>query len=121
KASISGALVGLGSSPSINVLAADGSGTLTTPTTSVVHSSGGNTITFTYTAAPGGLSHGAVRLAVPTGWSPPSTTGGDPGFVTATAGTLAISGNAIVVSALTLAGGATLQIVYGSTASGGPG
>src|SRR4029079_2008661 len=41
-----GTLTNLAASPSITVVAANGSGTLTTPTTSVLASSTGNTITF---------------------------------------------------------------------------
>ncbi|MGP8162400.1 MAG: hypothetical protein ACLQAN_01235, partial [Acidimicrobiales bacterium] len=62
------------------VYAADGSGTLTTPTANVANGSTGNTITFTYTAASGGVSGGAVTIAVPTGWSAPSTTGTAAGY-----------------------------------------
>ena len=67
-------------------LAADGSGTLTTPTSSVFTSSTGNTITFTYTAATGGVNTGSVTLVVPAGWSVPSTTGSAAGFTTASLG-----------------------------------
>lgn len=100
---------------------ADGSGTLTTPTTNVPNSSTGNTITFTYTAPAGGMTNGAVRLTVPTGWSPPSTAGPNPGFSTASAGTLSVSGQKITISGLTLGGGGTFTLVYGSKASAGPG
>jgi subtilisin-like proprotein convertase family protein len=116
-----GTLTNLASSPKITVLSADGKGKLTTPTTTVANSSTGNTITFTYSAAAGGLANGALRLTVPTGWSAPSVTGANPGFSTASTGTLAVSGQRIDVTGLTLAGGATVTIVYGSTASGGPG
>src|SRR5439155_1318217 len=55
-------------------LAADGAGTLTTPTTNVSASQTGNTITFTYTAAAGGMQNGSITLVVPAGWTAPSTT-----------------------------------------------
>src|SRR5207253_8203171 len=55
KSTSAGSLANLGSSPSITVYASDGSGTLTTPTSSVPFASTGNTITFTYTAATGGI------------------------------------------------------------------
>src|SRR6266542_2657425 len=121
KSTSAGTLANLGSSPSITILAADGSGTLTTPTGSVSSASTGNTITFTYTAATGGLASGSVTLAVPAGWSAPSTTGTAAGYTTASSGTVSVSGQTITVSSLTLAGGATVTVTYGSTAGGGPG
>ena len=48
-------------------LAVDGAGTLTTPTTNVSASQTGNTITFTYTAAAGGMNNGSLTLVVPSG------------------------------------------------------
>ena len=67
KSTSAGSLTNLGASPSITVNAADGSGTLTTPTTNVSASQTGRTITFTYTAATGGISNGSVTLVVPSG------------------------------------------------------
>ncbi|HLB19950.1 MAG TPA: hypothetical protein VK613_12555, partial [Gaiellaceae bacterium] len=121
KARAAGTLTNLGSSPSITVNAADGSGTLTTPTTNVSASQTGNTLTFTYTAATGGINNGSVTLVVPAGWSAPSTTGANAGYSTSNAGTLTVSGQTITVSSLTLAAGNTFTITYGSTASGGAG
>src|SRR5207248_3066984 len=72
-------------------------------------------------AATGGLSNGSVTLAVPNGWSAPSTTGSAAGYTTASAGTVSVSGQTITVSNVTLAGGSTFTISYGSTAGGGPG
>lgn len=117
----SGTPVALASSPTVDVLARDGSGTMTTPTTNVVHSSAGNTIHFTYTAAPGGIADGSVTLYVPTGWSAPSLTGTAAGYFTASTGTRSISGHTIVLNGVTLAGGATLTITYGARGGGGPG
>ena len=89
---------------------------------SVVHSSTGNTITFTYTTAAGGMaSSGTITVDVPSGWSAPSTTPTAAGYVTAGAGMLSVSGQTIKVSSLTLAPGATLTVVYGAKAAGGPG
>ena len=121
KSTSAGTLANLASSPSITILAADGSGTLTTPTGSVSSASTANTITFTYTAATGGLASGSVTLAVPAGWSAPSTTGTAADYTTASSGTVSVSGQTITVSSLTLAGGATVTVTYGSTAGGGPG
>src|SRR5207244_6869791 len=81
----------------------------------------GNTITFAYTAAAGGLSGGSVTLDVPTGWSAPSTTGPNAGYTTASTGTVSASGQTITVSSVTVAGGSTFTITYGATSGGGPG
>lgn len=103
---------GTGSEP-VAVFAADGSGTLTTPTTSVVASST-NTIVFTYTAAAGGMSSGEVDIAVPTGWTAPTASAAS-GCTTTSAGTLSFSGQTIKVTGLTLAATATLTVTYGAT------
>ena len=121
KSTTTGTLTNLGSSPSITVYAADGTGTLTIPTTTVSAGSTGTTITFTYTAPTGGLSKRLHRLVVPSGWSAPSTAGMDPGYTTSSTGTVAVFGQTITVSGVTLTGGGTFTIVYGSTASSGPG
>src|SRR5207253_3523701 len=81
----------------------------------------GRTITFTYTAAAGGINNGSVTLVVPAGWSAPSITGANAGYTTSSAGTLTVSSQTITVSALTLAAGNTFTITYGSTGGGGPG
>src|SRR5207247_8443213 len=73
KSRSTGTLTNLGSSPSITVYAADGSGTLTSGTSVVSASQTGRTITFTYAAAAGGMSNGAVTAVVPSGWTAPST------------------------------------------------
>src|SRR6185295_13495676 len=96
KSTSAGSLANLGASPSITVYAADGTGTLTTPTSVVSASQTGRTLTFTYTAATGGINNGTVTLVVPAGWSAPSTTGA-------------------------IAGYSTFTITYGDTGSGGPG
>jgi hypothetical protein len=101
--------------------AANGSGTLTTKTTSVTYGSSAHTITFTYTAATGGVSDGGVHLSVPSGWSTPSTTGTAAGYTTASTGTVTVDGQTIVVLGVTLAAGATLTIDYGARGAKGPG
>ena len=117
-----GSYTALAASPSISVdNAPHGSGTLTTSTNTVERLSTGNTVTFTYTAATGGLTSGAVTVDVPTGWSAPSTTGSANGYATSSAGTVSVAGRTITVASLTLAGGGTVTITYGSTASGGSG
>src|SRR4029078_3906600 len=80
KSTSAGSLANLASSPSITVYAADGSGTLTSGTSAVSASQTGRTITFTYTAATGGISNGSVPLVVPAGWTAPSTTAANAGF-----------------------------------------
>src|SRR5439155_167080 len=57
KSTSAGSLANLGSSPSITVNAADGSGTLTTPTSVVSASQTGRTLTFTYTSPTGGINN----------------------------------------------------------------
>ena len=121
KSTSASSLANLGASPSVTVLAADGSGTLTTPTGSVNSAATGRTITFTYTAATGGISNGSVTAVVPTGWSAPSTTGSNAGYTTSSSGTVSVAGQTITVSSLTLLGGSTFTITYGDTGSGGPG
>src|SRR5207302_3966795 len=91
------------------------------PTSTVSASQTGRTITFTYTAAPGGLSNGLVTLVVPSGWSAPSTTASNAGYTTASTGTVSVSSQTITVSSVTLAGGSTMTITYGDTGGGGPG
>src|SRR5256886_1846001 len=110
KSTAAGSLTNLGSSPSITINAADGTGTLTTPTSNVANGSTGNTITFTYTAAAGGLSNGSVTLDVPAGWSAPSTTGANAGYPTASTGSVSVSGQTIPVSKVTHPGAATFPI-----------
>src|SRR5439155_276962 len=95
-----------------------------TPTTSVLAGSAGNTVVFTDTAATGGLTNGAVTVAVPTGWSAPSTTGANAGFTTASGGTgtdtVSVAAQTITVSGVSLAAAATLTITSGSKPSAGP-
>ena len=103
------------------VVAADGSGTLTTPTRSVRHRALHRTIVFTYTAASGGVPDGTLTLTVPRGWSAPSTTQGAAGYVIRSAGDISVSGRTITIAALTLSAGQHVRITYGSRAGGGPG
>src|SRR5262249_38128969 len=121
KARNTGTLTAIGSSPSITINAADGSGTLTTGTSNVSASQTGRTVTFTYTAATGGLSNGTVTIVVPSGWTAPSTTSSNAGYTTASTGTVGVAGQTISVSGVTLSGGSTMTITYGDTSSGGTG
>ena len=121
RSTASGVLTNLGASPSIVVNAANGSGTLTVSPLNAGNGSAGNTLTFTYTAAAGGMANGAVTVTALAGWSAPSTTASAAGYTTASTGTVSAAGQTITVSGVTLAGGATMTIVYGSTAGGGQG
>ncbi|MGB8196336.1 MAG: hypothetical protein WCF25_04935 [Acidimicrobiales bacterium] len=111
----------LGVAATASAAAENGTGTMTTKTTSVTYGSTGHELTFTYTAATGGVSAGGVHLTVPNGWSAPSTTGTSAGYTTASTGTLSIDGQTIVVLGVNLSSGATLTIDYGSKAAKGPG
>lgn len=104
-----------------DVVAKDGSGKLTSSTDRVAHGALHRTISFAYTAAGGGLSDGTLRLAVPSGWSAPSTASGAAGYVKASTGHVSVSGHTITVSRLTRAAGQTVKIIYGSETGGGPG
>ena len=114
-----GTLTALGASPSITQYAPDGSGTLGVSPTQIV---AGNavTLTFTYTAATGGMSNGDVTIAVPAGWTAPNTTAGTPGYTTASTGTVNWNGGTrtLTVSGVTRAAGTTLTITYGAGAGG---
>ena len=99
----------------------DGTGTMAVAPTSVTAGSTGNTLSFTYTAVAAGLSSGEIDVDVASGWSPPSTTGSSAGFTTSTCGTVGVSGTTIEVTGVTLAGGGTCTIAYGSKTSSGPG
>ncbi|MBX6351037.1 MAG: S-layer homology domain-containing protein [Clostridia bacterium] len=112
--------VGTTKTYTITFRVADGSGTLTTATSSVIAGTDGNSLTFTYTAQTA-MNDGAVAIDVPAGWSPPSTNAEDPGFTTASDGTLSVAGNTITVAGLTLSAGETVTITYGDRSGGGPG
>ena len=116
-----GTLLGLASSPSVNVLAPDGSGTIVPSPNQVVKGTSGNTITFTYTVASGGMENGAISIVVPSGWSAPSTISSAAGYTTASTGTVNVTGTTINVTGITRAGGSTMTIKYGDTGSGGSG
>ncbi len=114
--------VGTGSQTVAVDNSADGSGTLArTSALNIERGSAGNTVTFTYTAAAGGLNNGSFTIAVPTGWSAPSTSSSAKGYTTSDAGSVGVAGQLITISGLTLGNGATVNVVYGSTAGTGTG
>jgi large repetitive protein len=82
----------------------------------------GNTLTFTYISAIGGLSGGEVTLAVPTGWADaPSAKPTSAGYVVSTCGTVKIAARTIEITGVTLAAGQSCTITYGSKSGGGKG
>ena len=103
------------------VYAPDGSGQMTVSPTSVVHSTAHHTLTFTYTAAKGGIFRGTLTLTAPAGWSAPSTSPAAPGSLKTSEGRASVSGRTITVPIPILASFHTLTITYGSRAAGGPG
>jgi len=120
-----GALTALAAPPSVNVKAADGSGTNTSSTTLVTAGSTTNTLAFTYTAAAGGVAGGTVAITVPAGWSDPQTaSNSSPGYTTAAGGTGSntITWNSgmrqLKISTVTLPAAATLTVTYGNTSGG---
>lgn len=102
----------------------DGSGTMAFTPSAVSASSTGNSLTFTYTADTVGTTLGSVQVAIPDGWSAPTTTSGSQGYVTASTGSLSTAagtdgtGGTIDVSALTLGPGQTLTITYTNATAG---
>ncbi len=113
---------------SINVYDADGSGAIGVSPTSAVAGSTGNTLTFTYTAAAGGISGGTVELTVPAGWTAPQTASStSAGYTTASGGSgtnaIAWSGGTrkLTISDVTLSAAGTLTVIYGANAGSGGG
>ena len=122
KSTAAGTLTALtAGSPSATVFAADGGGTLSVAPEIAGFGSSGNTEAFTYTAPAGGLSSGEIAIDVPAAWTTPSTTLTNAGYTTATCGGVAITGNTIRIAGVTLAGGSTCTITYGSKVAGGAG
>jgi len=78
----SGTLTTLAASPSVTVVPPDGVGTLSVSPTSVTESPVPTTLTFTYVVPVTGISGGVVAIAVPSGWTAPSTTSGQAGYTT---------------------------------------
>ena len=116
-----GTLTALAASPLVSAVAEDGSGSVTVSKTRVHRRAHHQTLRFRYTVAAGGIDGGELTLAVPKGWSAPSRKKKAPGYVTASAGKLAISGRTIAVSGLTKPAGGKITITYGSRAHRGPG
>lgn len=104
------------------VLAAgEGEGTATINPTTVTAGSTGNTLTITYTAGATAWNNGSLTITIPTGWSAPSTTGTEAGYVTASAGTRSVSAQVITVSGITMSARSTVTVTYGNKTAGGSG
>ena len=119
QATASGTLTALATSPQVVVgTAADGTGTLTvSPTTAMA--SAPTTLPFVYSPPPGtGITSGKLSITVPAGWTTPQQgNNAAAGFVTASTGTLSVSGQVIQVSGLTLAVGASVTVTYGDVSA----
>lgn len=87
----------------------------------LVNTSTYTSLTFTYTPSSGGMVDGEIDLTVPGTWSLPSTTPTSVGYVTSSAGTLAVSGNTIVLKGITTPAGLPVKLVYGDQSAGSPG
>jgi len=105
----------------INAAIADGLGTVTVSPNSATATAVDNTLTFTYTAPAGGISSGELELAVPLGWSAPSTTGTQDGYTVSGCGKLTVSGSDVELTGVSLSAKKTCTIVYGDKAGGGTG
>ena len=100
--------------------AVSGQGTMTVSPTSTTAGSTGNTLTFTFTAPVGSNfpSNSYVTIVIPSGWTAPSTTAGNAGYTTATAGSctpgsVSVSGSTITVTQA-CAAGTSFTINYGT-------
>ena len=109
-----GTLVAIGTSPTVNVRAADGAGTMTVDKSDVSAGATSQTLTFTYTAAAGGIQGGALRLLAPAGWTAPVGGNTTKAFSGTGTGTLAFSGQQINLTSLNMSAGETLTITYGA-------
>jgi hypothetical protein len=90
-----------------------GPGTMAVSPPTVWVNSEENTLTFTYTAAPTGVTRGTLTLAIPSGWTAPQKQNPqDLGFVSASAGKLSVSKSIVSVKKLTRRGSATFTITY---------
>ena len=99
------------SSPQVDVTCADGTGTVeVSPHRATAEST--STLIFTYTAGGCAVTDGIVALTVPAGWTLPSTVPGMAGYVTASIGSVSVSGAMMMVSGVTLAAGQQFTITY---------
>ena len=79
------------------------------------------TLRFSYTAARTGLSPSdEVSVAVPAGWTSPSLSPGQAGYVSASSGQLSVSGQRITLTGVTLGSGQQVSITYAAAIAPGP-
>jgi Invasin, domain 3/Bacterial Ig-like domain (group 1) len=97
----------------IAVYAPNGSGTMTVDQLNV-SAGASDTLTFTYTAATGGTLGGVLRLTAPAGWPAPTALNTTVSY-SGGSGTVAYALQNVNFSAVTLAAGATVTIVYSPT------
>jgi hypothetical protein len=103
----------------VSVLAANGSGTLTVAPSKLTTGQRHIVLAFTYVVATGGVEGGELTIAVPAGWTAPSTKATTAGLVHSTVGKVSVVGRTIEVSGLTLAAGKTVVISFGLASAGG--
>lgn len=113
-----GTLTPIANSPTVIVTGApDGSGTMTVSPTVVSTGSSGNQLTFIFTPA-GPMDGGAIRLTIPSGWSPPQATSGVAGYTTVSStgviGAPVFAGMTVTVPIVSLTAGQTITITYGA-------
>ena len=100
---------------------ADTAGSLSATPATVAGGTSGNTVTLTYSATVR-IPKGVVTIAVPAGWSAPSTSNTAPGYVSASAGSVSITDRTVSVSGFNFGNkGGKVTVTYGSRAFGGPG
>jgi hypothetical protein len=103
--------------PAINVGAADGAGMLELATTVNGAPGSSSTLTFVFTATTGGVMDGALRIAVPAGWTAPVSASAS-GCTTSSVGAITISGQTITWSNLTVPANTSVTLTYGATSGG---
>jgi hypothetical protein len=100
---------------------ADNAGSLTATPATVSGGTSGNTLSLTYSASVR-IQKATVKIAVPDGWSAPSTSSTAPGYVTSSAGGVSITDRTIVVSGFNFGQkGGRVTVTFGSKAGGGSG
>ncbi|HWR60900.1 MAG TPA: FG-GAP-like repeat-containing protein [Clostridia bacterium] len=105
----------------IKVCARSGSGEIALSQHTFTAGKTSSTITFTYTAASGGMEDGKLTIEVPDGWSSLSTVPTANGYTTVSTGIVSISGRTLLISDITVSSGDTISVTYGDKNGGGPG
>lgn len=105
----------------IKICAQSGSGEILLSEDTFAAGKTSSTITFTYTAAAGGMENGKLSIAVPDGWSIPSIDPAAEGYTTASTGMVGIFGHNITISDISISSGDTISVTYGDISGGGPG